>query len=167
MKISRRSVLAGALAAGVLPSQAARAQATDAGSQTVKLIGGFPAGGSQDNVGRILADRLSVDWRASAVVENVAGAGNIAMDRVAKGPADGGQILIVPPGRAANQFLYTMLAFDPAADSVPLALVATFLTCYVYTIAQPSAPWPNLSISPKPLGRRPRAHLPRPMSRSD
>jgi tripartite-type tricarboxylate transporter receptor subunit TctC len=60
------------------------------------------------------------------VVENVAGAGsNIAFDRVAKGPTDGSQILIVPPGLATNQFLYAKLPFDPAADFVPLALVAT------------------------------------------
>jgi hypothetical protein len=44
-------------------------------------------------VGRILADRLSAYWRASVLVENVAGAGsNIVRDRVAKGDADGGQI---------------------------------------------------------------------------
>ena len=61
------------------------------------------------------------------VVENIAGAGsNIAFDRVAKGPADGSQILIVPPGLATNQFLYPKLAFDPATDFTPLALVATF-----------------------------------------
>jgi tripartite-type tricarboxylate transporter receptor subunit TctC len=47
------------------------------------------------------------------------------MDRVARGPADGTQILIVPPGLAINQFLYAKLAFDPAAAFVPLALVAT------------------------------------------
>jgi len=51
------------------------------------------------------------------VVESVAGAGsNIAMDLIAKGAADGGQILIVPPGLATNQFLYARLAFDPVTD---------------------------------------------------
>ena len=90
------------------------------------MIVGFPAGGSQDNVGRILADRLSGHWGTAVVVENIAGAGsNIAFDRVAKGPADGSQILIVPPGLATNQFLYAKLAFDPATDFVPLALVAS------------------------------------------
>jgi hypothetical protein len=67
-----------ALAAGVLPSRATRAQGTYPGSQTIKLIVGFPAGGSQDNVGRILADRLSAYRRASVLVENVAGAGSIS-----------------------------------------------------------------------------------------
>jgi tripartite-type tricarboxylate transporter receptor subunit TctC len=90
------------------------------------MIVGFPAGGSQDNIGRILADRLSAHWGATVLVENVAGAGsNIAFDRVAKGPADGSQILVVPPGLVTNQFLYPKLAFDPVADFVPLALVGT------------------------------------------
>ncbi len=127
MRVTRRSVSAGVLATGLMPLSATHAQGGYPRGQTIKLIVGFPAGGSQDNVGRILADRLSAHWGASVVVENIAGAGsNIAMDRVAKGAADGGQILIVPPGLATNQFLYAKLAFDPVADFVPLALVATF-----------------------------------------
>jgi tripartite-type tricarboxylate transporter receptor subunit TctC len=119
-------MLTGAAAACLAPQSGAAAQRGFPGNQPVKIVVGFPAGGSQDNVGRILADRLSAYWRASVVVENVAGAGsNIAFDRVAKGPANGTQILIVPPGLATNQFLYAKLAFDPAADFVPLALVAT------------------------------------------
>jgi len=118
---------AGLLATGLVPLGSARAQRVFPAGQTVKVIVGFPAGGSQDNVGRIVADRLSAHWGVSVVVENIAGAGsNIAFDRVAKGPADGTQILIVPPGLATNQFLYPKLAFDPAADFTPLALVATF-----------------------------------------
>ena len=127
LKLTRRSVAAGVVATGLAPFCGARAQRGYPGSQTVKVVVGFPAGGSQDNVGRIVADRLSAYWGASVVVENIAGAGsNIAMDRVAKGPADGSQILIVPPGLATNQFLYAKLAFDPATDFVPLALIATF-----------------------------------------
>jgi len=127
MRVTRRSVSAGLLATGFMPLSAACAQRAYPAGQTLRLIVGFPAGGSQDNVGRILADRLSAHWGVSVVVENIAGAGsNIAFDRVAKGPADGTQILIVPPGLATNQFLYAKLAFDPAADFMPLALVATF-----------------------------------------
>jgi tripartite-type tricarboxylate transporter receptor subunit TctC len=118
-------MLTGAAAAFAAPLSSA-AQRSFPGSQPVRIIVGFPAGGSQDNVGRIIADRLAAYWGSSVVVENVAGAGsNIAFDRVAKGPTDGSQILIVPPGLATNQFLYAKLPFDPAADFVPLALVAT------------------------------------------
>jgi tripartite-type tricarboxylate transporter receptor subunit TctC len=128
MRITRRSVSLGVLATGLMPLGGARAQGAFPGSQTVRMIVGFPAGGSQDNVGRIVADRLSAHWGgASVVVENVAGAGsNIAFDRIAKGPADGTQILIVPPGLATNQFLYGKITFDPEKDFVPIGLVAIF-----------------------------------------
>lgn len=53
---------------------------------TVKFIVGFPAGGAQDIVGRVIADRLGALWNVPTVVENAAGAGgNLGMDRVAKG----------------------------------------------------------------------------------
>ena len=93
---------------------------------TVKFIVGFPAGGAQDIVGRVIADRLGALWKVPTVVENVAGAGgNLGMDRVAKGPADGTQVCIVPPGIATNQFLYNRMAFDPEKDIASLGLVAT------------------------------------------
>jgi tripartite-type tricarboxylate transporter receptor subunit TctC len=116
----------GVLATGLMPG-AARAQAYP-GGQTIRVIVGFPAGGGQDTMGRLVADRLTAYWRgASVVVENVPGAGsNLAFDRIAKGPADGTQILIVPPGLATNQFLYTRVPFDPEKDFTPLGLVATF-----------------------------------------
>ena len=128
MRVTRRSVSLGVLATGLTPFGAARAQGVYPGGQTVKVVVGFPAGGSQDNMGRLVADRLSAYWNgASVVVENVSGAGsNIAFERVAKGPADGSQILIVPPGIVTNQFLYARIGFDPEKDFVPLALVATF-----------------------------------------
>jgi len=86
----------------------------------------FPAGGAQDIVGRVIADRLGALWKVPTIVENVPGAGgNIGIDRVAKGPTDGTQILIVPPGLATNQFLYNRLAYDPEKGFVLLGLVAT------------------------------------------
>jgi tripartite-type tricarboxylate transporter receptor subunit TctC len=128
MKVTRRAVSSGILAASMMPTGAARAQRRFPGDQPIKVIVGFPAGGSQDNVGRILAERLSAYWGGAAVVvENVPGAGsNIAFDRVAKGPADGTQILIVPPPLTTNEFLYSKISYDPVRDFTPLALVVSF-----------------------------------------
>jgi len=124
--ITRRTFLAASAAAGVAPATAARAQADWPAGQTIKVVVGFPAGGAQDIAGRIVADRLGKLWNVPTVVENVAGAGgNIAMERVAKGPADGTQIMIVPPGLATNQFLYAKMPFDPEKDIIPLGLFAS------------------------------------------
>ena len=126
IRVTRRAFTAGAVAAGAsaLTGKASAQQSYPAG-QTIKFVVGFPAGGAQDIVGRVIADRLGALWRVPTVVENVAGAGgNLGMDRVAKGPADGTQICIVPPGLATNQFLYQRLPFDPEKDIVALGLVA-------------------------------------------
>jgi tripartite-type tricarboxylate transporter receptor subunit TctC len=129
-KINRRTfsagvVSTGALAGGIASPSILRAQGYPAGQQ-IKFIVGFPAGGAQDIVGRVVADRLGALWGVPTVVENVAGAGaNIAMDRVAKGPTDGTQIMIVPPGFATNQFLYARMPFDPEKDIIPLGYVAS------------------------------------------
>jgi len=124
---TRRAFVAGAAAAGASPViGVARAQQGYPAGLTVKFLVGFPAGGAQDIVGRIIADRLGALWKATTVVENIPGAGgNLAMDRVAKGPTDGTQICIIPPGLATNQFLYPRLPFDPEQDIIPLGLVAT------------------------------------------
>src|SRR5262245_45775352 len=128
MKVTRRAVSAGIAAAGLMPICAAHAQRRFPGDQPIKVIVGFPAGGSQDNVGRILAERLSAYWGGAAVVvENVPGAGsNLAFDRVAKGAADGTQILVVPPPLTTNDFLYAKISYDPIKDFTPLALLVTF-----------------------------------------
>ena len=123
--LTRRSFLSGVAVAATCPNVSFAQPAYPAGL-TVRFVVGFPAGGGQDIVGRIVADRLSALWGVPTVVENVQGAGgNLAMDRVAKGPNDGTQVLIVPPGIATNQFLYPHLPFDPGKDLVPLALVAS------------------------------------------
>lgn len=125
-RITRRTFTAGAVAAGLGAPHVLRAQgAFPAPGATIRFIVGFPAGGAQDIVGRVVADRLGALWKVSTVVENVAGAGgNLGMDRVAKGPTDGTQILIVPPGFATNQFLYAKMPFDPEKDILPLANIA-------------------------------------------
>lgn len=124
-KLTRRAFTAATLGAVAAP-HVARAQAAYPTGANIKVIVGFPPGGSQDITGRIFADRLATLWKVPVVVENVAGAGaNIAMDRVAKGPSDGTQILIAPPGIVTNQFLYSKLAFDPEKDLIPIGQVST------------------------------------------
>jgi tripartite-type tricarboxylate transporter receptor subunit TctC len=74
----------------------------------------------------VIADRPGALWKVPTVVENIAGAaGNLGMDRVAKGASDGGQILIVPPGIATNQFPYPRVPFDPEKDFSLLGHVAS------------------------------------------
>jgi len=131
-KITRRTFTTSTtatIAAAGLASMASPAGAQDAypAGRVIKVIVPFPAAGATDIVGRLIADRLANKWKVSVIVENVPGAGaNIGIDRVAKGPADGTQILIVPPNITTNPFLYDKLPYDALNDIVPLSQVTSF-----------------------------------------
>jgi tripartite-type tricarboxylate transporter receptor subunit TctC len=124
--ISRRAVTKALAATALLPfARPALSQGSYPGNQNIKVVVPYPAGGATDVIGRIVADRLAALWKTAVVVENISGAaGNIGMDRVAKGPTDGTQLLVVPPQIAINQFLYPKMQFDPEKDLVPIAQVA-------------------------------------------
>ena len=119
---SRRAFSSGVAALGLVGARAqGHAQQISLAGKTIKLVVPFAAGGSTDVVARILSDRLAATWGAAIIIENVSGAGaNIGNDRVAKGPADGSQLLMLSPSLAINQFLYTSLPYDPAKDFTPL-----------------------------------------------
>lgn len=126
VEITRRAFTGSLAAAGLAPLvPSAHAQQNYPAGMTIKFVVPFSAGGTTDIVGRVMADRLGTLWGVPTVVENVGGAGgNIGNDRVAKGPADGSQILVASPGIVTNKFIYARLAYDPDNDLIPLALVA-------------------------------------------
>jgi tripartite-type tricarboxylate transporter receptor subunit TctC len=84
--------------------------------RTVRIVVPFPAGGTADILPRIVADRLSEQWRQAVIIENRAGAGgNIGAEVVAASPPDGYVLLSSPPGPIAiNDNLYKKLSFQPA-----------------------------------------------------
>jgi tripartite-type tricarboxylate transporter receptor subunit TctC len=130
---SRRTVLTGLTAAALTPlARPALSQGTYPGNRTIKVVVPYPAGGATDVIGRIVADRMAALWHTTVIVENVSGAAsNIGMDRVAKGPDDGSQLVIVPPQIAINQYLYQKLPFDPEKDFIPIAQVANLCNILV------------------------------------
>jgi tripartite-type tricarboxylate transporter receptor subunit TctC len=103
-----------------------RAQAYP-GSQTIKMMVPYPAGGATDIVGRTIADALALHWKTTVVVENVPGAAaNVGMDRIAKGTADGTTLFVVPPQIAINQYLYARLNYNPETDLLPISQISQF-----------------------------------------
>jgi tripartite-type tricarboxylate transporter receptor subunit TctC len=96
-------------------------------SKPIRLIVPFTAGGTTDNLGRLLASRLSEKLGQSVVVDNRGGAGgNIGMDLVAKAPADGYTLLFGTVGTSSiNPSLYKRLPFDAQKDFTPIAPFAS------------------------------------------
>ena len=119
----RRSLLAAAL---LLAAAAPGMAQTDKG--TIRLLVGFPPGGSADVVARTLADKLRVSLGQNVVVENKAGAaGRIAIGEVKRSPPDGLTLLVSPSGPfVVFPHVYKKLDYDPVADFTPIARVATF-----------------------------------------
>ena len=115
------------LALALLLSLGAAPQAQDYPNRPVKIVVPYPAGGSNDVIARILAQRLSEDTKQQFIVENRPGAnGNVGAAAVATGDADGYSLLLTAPGALTiNQTLYSKLSFDPAKDFAPVALIAS------------------------------------------
>lgn len=120
--ISRRVVLAGAAASGLLPATL-RAQGAWP-DRNIRLIVPYPAGGSTDVLFRLLGEQLKDKLGQSLIIENRPGAsGNTGIDAVAKGPADGYTIGAATVGHfAINQFLFSRMPFDAERDLIAPSL---------------------------------------------
>ncbi len=112
----------GLLAALVL---AASATAQTFPAKPVKIIVGYPPGGSGDFLTRLLGDEMSKNLGVPVVTENRPGAGaSIASDAVAKSPADG-YTLLNSTNHAINKALYKKLPYDPDKDFAAVSRAAT------------------------------------------
>ena len=106
-------------------------------AKPIRIVVGYPPGGSADFTGRIVADELSKELGgASVVVENRAGAGGaIASEFVARSAADGYTVL-VQVNHAINRALYKQLSYDDK-DFVPVTSAAIGATVLVVNNATP------------------------------
>src|SRR5438445_3628598 len=92
----------------------------------VRLLIAFPAGGTIDTLGRILAQKLIEAWGENVVIENRPGAGgNIGAAAAAKSAPDGYTLHLGAQSLAVNVTLQPSKDFDPITDFDPIMLVAT------------------------------------------
>ena len=94
--------------------------------RVVKIIAGFPPGGGNDVLARLLSERLQDKLGQPFIVENRPGAnGFIAFDAVRKSKPDGHTLLVGPSsGMAVNPAVYRELPYDPINDFAPVSQVA-------------------------------------------
>jgi tripartite-type tricarboxylate transporter receptor subunit TctC len=112
-------VLAGALVV-TLP-----AAAQDYPKKPIELVVPFVAGGTTDNIARLMAQRFSESWGQTVVVNNRAGGGStIGTNAVAKAPPDGHTLLVTTIGFAINAGLQK-LPYDPIGDFTPITELAS------------------------------------------
>src|SRR3954465_7599484 len=91
----------------------------------VRLIIPFPPGGSNDVVGRLVANQLSEKLGHKVLVDNRGGAGGVLGTEAAAAAApDGYTLLIVSIAHAVNPALYK-LNYDPIKSFTPISILAT------------------------------------------
>ena len=86
----------------------------------------FPAGGINDVLARIAADKLQAKWGQPIIIEQKTGAGgNIGADLAAQAEPDGHTLFVSAPGPLAiNQNLYKKLSYKPE-DFVPITVLGS------------------------------------------
>ncbi len=121
--LTRRGVLQGGIGLLCGTAGAAWAQGTP---NVVKLIVGFPPGGSGDLFARILAERLQAELQTSVVVENRAGGGGLtAVAAFQRAPADGYTLMMHTGSTAISAPISRKVApYNPVEDFAWLALLS-------------------------------------------
>lgn len=117
----KRAFLVGAL--GIGAASATQAQVFPA--RPIRIILGYSTGGTADNLGRVIAERLAARLGQSVLIENRPGAsGNIAALAVANVAPDGYTLLFGNTAEMAiNKHIMKDMAFNPDADFAPVALI--------------------------------------------
>jgi len=144
MRLTRRQAIAecgGGLAALIAPSAFAQAAYP---SRNIKMIVPYPAGGTTDFLGRLVAEQIKAGLGATVIVENKPGAGTtLGAEQVARAEGDGYTLLMATSTTLAiNKTLYKKLPYDPVKDFAPIALVAAVPFAL---IANPEVPAKTLS----------------------
>jgi tripartite-type tricarboxylate transporter receptor subunit TctC len=114
------TLLFGLLLAGLAQAVLAQSYPT----KPIRFIVGFPPGGTNDIVARLVAPKMGEILGQQVVVDNRGGANTaIASELMVRAPADGYTILMNAPGHATNPALIK-LKFDPVRDFAFITLIA-------------------------------------------
>jgi tripartite-type tricarboxylate transporter receptor subunit TctC len=135
----RRHVVALAIA-GLMPTAHAQSE------KTIRLLVGFPPGGSIDIASRLVAEKMRDELKANIIVDNKPGAGGrLAADLLKNAPADGSTIMITPvvvPVLAP--MVFSKLNYNPATDFAPVGHVCSYNFALAVPAALPAKTVPEL-----------------------
>jgi tripartite-type tricarboxylate transporter receptor subunit TctC len=117
MKLPRRNFLHLAAGAAALPAVSRIARAQTYPNRPVRLLVGFPAGGTTDIAARLIGQWLTERLGQPVVVENRPGASaNLAAEAVVRSPPDGYTLLAVTGSNTVNATFFDKLSFSIVSD---------------------------------------------------
>jgi tripartite-type tricarboxylate transporter receptor subunit TctC len=145
MKLQRRQFLQLLLGAAALPTVTESTLAQAYPARPVRLISGYPPGGSADITARLTGQWVSQRIGQPVVVENRPGAAtNLATEAVVRAAPDGYTVLLVAPANAINATLYDKLNFNFLRDIEPVAGIIRFPNVVVVNPSLPIRTIPEL-----------------------
>jgi len=101
-------------------------------TKAVHVVIPFVSGGAIDVIGRLLAERLSAQWKQPVVIENRAGAGgSVGAQYVSSSAPDGHTVLFASTGLLHNSVLFPTQKIEPFRDFVPVSQVLTTPIAFV------------------------------------
>jgi tripartite-type tricarboxylate transporter receptor subunit TctC len=109
-------------------------------SKPLRLVVGFPPGGANDILARLVGAKLQEQWSLPVVIDNKPGANAIiATEFVARAAPDGYTLLVGASGAMAfNPGLYSKLPYDPVRDFEPVTMLGSFPLVLAVTPAVPA-----------------------------
>lgn len=143
MTLGRRKFIHLSLGAAALPALAGEAWAQSFPARTITVVVFLPAGAIPDIIARLVGNALSQRLGQPIIIENrPGGGGNIALQAVARAPADGHTLLLLASPHAINVSLYPNAQVSLAKDIIPVASLNhdTFVL-----LANPSLPVKNVA----------------------
>jgi tripartite-type tricarboxylate transporter receptor subunit TctC len=124
MEIPRRRFLQLAAAGGALAAMPRPALTQNYPTRPITLVVFVPPGGAPDIVARLVGQRLSQRLGQPVVIENrPGGGGNLALQAVARAPADGHTVLLIATPHAVNVTLYEKQSINVMRDIEPVASI--------------------------------------------
>jgi len=138
--------LVGAALAVVAAGWSALAIAQTYPTRPITLVVPYAAGGGNDAMARVVADRMSAALGQQIVIENRGGAGgSIATRQVARAAPDGYTLGLSGTGTlAVDPTLYQNVGYDPRKDFAPVGLIATSALVVLVNPSVPAKTIPEL-----------------------
>ena len=115
-------------------------------AKPIRIVVGFPPGGGNDIIARLVGAKMQETWGQSVVIDNRPGAASIiAAEHVAKSAPDGYTLLVnATGGMSVNPVLYAKLPYDSLKDFVPISMVGSFPLVLVVNPSVPANSVPEL-----------------------
>ena len=111
-------------------------------TRPLRLVVGFPPGGSPDLVGRLIGDALSRRLGQPVIVENAVGGGGVlASDNVARSTPDGYAMVMLTGAHSGTGAIRKSLPYDPVNGFAMISMVTAYP---MFIVASPDSPLRSL-----------------------